>query len=160
MAALALGFLVLHHSARADEEKVDLKDLPKAVAAAVKARFPDAEMVGASKEKENGKTEYEVSVKTKDGKADVTLTSEGMITGIEKEIAVKDLPKAVADALAAKYPGANHQTAEEVIAVKDGKETLESYEVVLVTAEKKKLEVVVSPEGKVKKEEDKSKSKD
>jgi hypothetical protein len=31
---------------------------------------------------------------------------------------------------------------------------------VLVTAEKKKLEVVVSPEGKVKKEEDKSKSKD
>src|SRR5437868_818153 len=84
---------------RADEEKVPIDKLPKAVVDAVKKRFPEAEITGASKEVEDGKTLYEVALKQKDMKMDVTLTAEGEIQEIEKQIAAKDLPKAVADGL-------------------------------------------------------------
>ena len=47
----------------ADEEKVPLDKLPKAVVEAVKEKFPKAELVSASKEDENGKTVFEVSIK-------------------------------------------------------------------------------------------------
>jgi hypothetical protein len=69
------------------------------------------------------------------------------------------MPKVVTEALEAKYPQATYKMIEEVIKVKDGEEKLEYYEVLLVTAEKKKLEVSVSPKGKITKVEDKSKEK-
>jgi hypothetical protein len=69
----------------------------------------------------------------------------GAITTIEKEVAFKDLPRAVADAYEAKYPKATYKTVEEVIKVTDGKEKLEYYEAVLVTADKKTFEVEVTP---------------
>ncbi len=144
---------------RADEEKVPIDKLPRAVVDAVKKRFPEAEIVSASKEVEDGKTLYEVALKQKDLKMDVTLTAEGAIQEIEKEIVAKDLPKAIADSLDAKYPKATIKKAEEIIKVKDGKEKLESYEILLVTGEKKTLEVVLSPDGKVTKEEDKTEKK-
>lgn len=154
--ACTLALLAMAPSlVRADEENVPLDKLPKPVVDAVKQRFPKAELVKASKEVENGKTEYEVTVKDNGVKIDVTLTPEGKITGLEKELAVKDLPKAVRDALEVKYPKADYKSAEEIVEVKNGKEVLESYEVVLVTADKKKLEVVVSPEGKITKTEQK-----
>jgi hypothetical protein len=147
-------------SARADEEKVPLDKLPKAVVEAVKKRFPEAELVSAEKETEDGKTVYEVAIKHKGQSIEVTLTPEGAITEIEKQIEAKDLPKTVSAALEKKYPKATYKMIEEVIKVKDGKEKLEYYEVLLVTAEKKKFEVSVNPEGKIVKEEDKSKEKE
>jgi len=140
---------------RAEEEKVPLDKLPKAVADAVKKRFPDAELVKASKETEDGKMFYEVSVKDKDLKADVTLTAEGQVQEMEKEVAAKDLPAAVTEALEAKYPKAALKKSEEIIKVRDGAEKLESYEVLLVTTEKKTVEVVFSPDGKIIKTEEK-----
>lgn len=147
--------LVAVTSARADEEKVPLDKLPKPILEAVKKRFPKAEIVGAEKETDKGKTEYEVEIKENGKKVDVMLTPEGTITLIEKEIAAKDLPKAVATALEGKYPKATFKVVEEVIQVKEGKESLGYYEVLLVTAEKKTLEVEVTADGKVLKTEDK-----
>ena len=69
---------------RADEEKVPLDKVPKAVIDAVKKRFPKAKLVEAAKETEGGKTEYEVTIKDGDTKIDVTLTPEGKITLIER----------------------------------------------------------------------------
>jgi uncharacterized membrane protein YkoI len=137
---------------RADEkeEKVPLDKLPRAVVDAVKAKFPDAELVSAEKENEDGKTVYEVNIKFKGSTIEVTVTPEGKITSIEKEIAVKDLPKAVQEALDAKYPRATIKKTEEVT-----KGDKVSYEVLLVTADKKKLEVVFDPAGKVIEEEKK-----
>jgi len=80
---------------------------------------------------------------------DVTLTPEGKITLIEKEIDRKDLPKAVAETFNKKYPKATYKIVEEVIKVVDGKETLEYYEALLVTADKKTFEVEVLPDGEV-----------
>jgi len=155
-----LTVFVLAAVARADEEKVPLDKVPKAVLDGVKARFPDATLVSAEKEKEGDKTTYEIAIKNKDQKIEVTLTPDGKIVEMENEIAAKDMPKVVMKALETKYPQATYKLVEEVIKVKDGEEKLEYYEVLLVTAEKKKLEVLVSPKGKITKVEDKSKEKD
>jgi hypothetical protein len=154
------GVLVPVGRLRADEEKVALAKVPKAVLEAVKARFPDAKLLGAETEKEDGKTVYEIAIKDKDQKIEVTATSDGKLVSIEKQIAARDLPKTVAITLEAKYPKATYKMIEEVIEVKDGKERVEGYEVLLVTAEKKQLEVVVAPDGKISKEEKKDKEKD
>ncbi len=159
-AVAAVGLLVLVTGARADEEKVPLDKVPKPVLNAVKARFPNAKVVHADKETENGKTMYEIAIKDKNQSIDVTVTADGKIAEIEKTIATTALPPTVTAALEKKYPKATLQKAEEVIKVTGGKEKLAYYEVVLVTAQKKKLEVEVAPDGKIVKEEDKSKEKE
>lgn len=140
---------------RADEEKIALDKLPKAVLDAVKDKYPDAELVGAEKESEDGKTVYEVKIKNKGQKLEVTFKPDGTLTTVEKEIEVKALPKEVTDALDAKYPKATLEKAEEVT---EGDKV--TYEVQLTTADKKSLEVELDPKGKVLEVEDKSKSKD
>src|SRR5437763_1126400 len=75
--ALALAFAGLCGFLWADEEKVPLDKLPKPVLDAVKKRFPKGELVAASKETADGKTEYEVSLKDGGKKIDATLTSDG-----------------------------------------------------------------------------------
>lgn len=159
-AAVAISLLTVSPLTRADEEKVPLDKLPEAVVKAVKARFPDAKLVSAEKETEDGKTVYEVALTNKDQKIEVTVTTEGEVIEIEKQIAAKDLPEKVAQALQDKYPKAEYKTVEEVIKVKDKKDQPPYYEVLLVTAEKKKLEVVLDRDGKITKEEDKSKEKE
>lgn len=156
MWAAAVTVALVAAVGRAGEEKVPLDKLPKAVADAVKKRFPKLEMKEATKEAtEDKKTVYEVTLTRDKKKIDVTLTPEGAIVMIEKEIDRKDLPKAVAEAIAAKYPDAAYKICEEIIPVKDGKEKLESYEILLETKDKKLIEVVVSPAGKITKTEEK-----
>ncbi len=147
---LTVALLYVTSAARADDEKLPLDKVPSAVKESVKKRFPNAEIVGAAKETENGKVTFELNLKDHGQNIDVILTSEGAIETIEKEIAAKDLPKVVADAVAAKYPKATYKKYEEVYKMKDGKETLEYYEVVINTGEKKDLEVEITPEGKIK----------
>jgi uncharacterized membrane protein YkoI len=150
---LALLALVAWAPARADEgkeEKIALDKLPKEVVDAVKKKFEGCELVSAEKEKEDGKEVYEVAIKHKGSKIEVTLTPEGKIVSVEKQIDAKDLPKEVKEALDDKYPKAQIKLAEEE--TKDDKVT---YEVLIVTADKKTVEVVLDPKGKVLKEEKK-----
>jgi hypothetical protein len=155
-----LTLLLLGGVMRADEKKVPLDKVPKVVVDAVKTRFAGAEFTGAETETEGGKTVYEIAITHKDQKIEVTLTTEGKITEFEKQIAAKEMLKAAASALRKKFRKAKIKVVEEVYKVKDGEEKLEYYEVLLVTAADKKLEVAVTPEGKITKEEDKSKEKD
>lgn len=156
MAATMVTVVLVVGTGRADEEKVPLDKLPKPVAEAVKKRFPKLDMKEATREvTEDKRTVYEVTLKEEKKNIDVTLTPKGSIVMIEKEIERKDLPKVVADALAAKYPDATYKVCEEIIPVKDGKEKLESYEVLLETKDKKLIEVVLSPKGKITKTEEK-----
>lgn len=154
---VAAGLLVGLVMARADEEKVAIKDLPPAIRASVKAKFPEAAMVAAGKETEDGKTVFEVTVKNNGQAIDITLTPGGAITLLEKTITAQDLPEAVAATLAAKYPKATYKRIEDVLAVKAGKETREFFEVLLVTTDGKRLEVQVLENGKLKNEEKKGK---
>jgi uncharacterized membrane protein YkoI len=150
MASAVVVLVAVAAAGRADEEKVPLDKLPKAVAAAVQKRFPKVPVKDAAKEKDGDKVVYEVSL-TKDGKnIDVTLTEAGAITLIEQQIGFADLPKAVAEAFEAKYPNAKYEIVETVTKVADGKETLEYYEAKLVAGDKKTWEVEVLPDGTIK----------
>jgi len=139
--------------ARADEEKIALDKVPAAVMKAVKDKFPKAEIKEAAKEVEDGKTTFEIGLKQDGRGIDVALKEDGTILEVEKEIAVADLPKAVADALKAKYPKGEMKKAEEIV---KGEKT--SYEVVVVNNGKNQ-EVAISADGKIleaeKKEDDK-----
>jgi hypothetical protein len=76
------------------EEKVPIKDLPKKVVAAVKALVPEGTMLSAEKEAVKGKpgivVEYDVTVRTKEGKVvevEVFLDKDGNVkkSRIEEE---------------------------------------------------------------------------
>jgi hypothetical protein len=154
MVGSAVLLVALLSGVRADEQKVPLDKVPKAVLDAVKKRFPSAELVEAAKETEGGKTEFEVSIKDSGHHIDVMVTPKGSITVIEKEISVKDLPKVVRATLKKEFPKAKYKKAEEVTKVNDGNETLDFYEVLLETAAKKKVEAQVDPDGKLRKKEE------
>jgi hypothetical protein len=146
LAVVSLGLLT---PGRADEEKVSFNKLPTAIVEAVKGRFPRARMIQAVKEHEDGKTEYEVAIRDGGTKMDVILTLSGTITAIEKSIAATSLPKAIRSAVERKYPKATCKRAEEVITVKNGKEDLDFYEVLLEIANKKRVEVHIGVDGKI-----------
>ena len=144
--------LVLSGSASGQEKKVDLKKVPKAVLKAVKDKFPKAKIISASTEKENDKTVYEIQIKNEGKSADVTVTPEGKITTVETTIPYKELPKVVAEAFEKKYPRATVKRTEEV---GDG-DKVTHYELLIVTSDKKTLEVEFDTKGKFIKEEKKS----
>jgi hypothetical protein len=160
VACVGLAGLLVVSGARAGEESIPLDKLPKAVVAAVKKRFPKAEMTEAAKETEGDKTEYEVTLKDGATKMDVMLTPEGKITLIEKTIAVKELPKAVAEAVSKKYPKSTIKTAEEVTKVTDDKEALDYYEVLVGTSMEKNYELKIGADGTIKETEEKTKGED
>jgi hypothetical protein len=154
-AATGLALLVGAGAVWADEDEQDiaLEDLPKAVVAAVEARFPGAELAEAEKETENGRTLYEVELKHNAREIEVSVTPQGTIVEIEKEIAEKDLPKVVRKAVKEKYPGSTIQEAEEIAVVKDGKDQVPSYEVVVATPDKKTRELLLKPDGTISSDE-------
>ena len=136
---------------RADEEKVPLDKLPRAVTAAVKAKFPKATLVSASKEQEDGKTVYEVAIKDGGYASDVSVSAEGKILSIEKEIPAKEVPKVVADAFASRYAKVTPKKIEEV--TKGDKVVF--YEFLITGPDKKDKEVLIDPRGKFLEEEKK-----
>lgn len=159
-AGMGMVLLILVAVAHGQEEKVALDKVPKPVLEAVKARFKDAKLTGSSKETEDGKLVYEVSIKQRGRNIDVTITPQGETLMVEKEITTKDLPKSAAKALEDKYPKATYKIVEEIIKVEKQKEKLAYYEALLVTAEKKALEVQVTAEGKIVNEEEKNLDRD
>lgn len=146
--ALFAAVAVFPAIARADETKIPLSEVPKAVLDAVKAKFPKTEIKQAIKEVEDGKTSYEIETKEGDRSIDINLKPDGTILSFEKELAVGDLPKAVMTAIETMYPKAKIEKAELLTEIEDGKEET-VYEVALTTADKKETEVKLSPEGKI-----------
>jgi uncharacterized membrane protein YkoI len=137
------------------EEKVALDKLPKVILDGVKAKFPNAQLVEAAREKEDGQPVYEVTIKDGGTTIDVTLTPDGKIFMVEKEITARDLPKAVADAIEARYPKATFRKVEMIS--KDDKPI--AYEALLETADKQRVEAKFDPQGKLLEEEKKGAAK-
>jgi len=148
-----MGMLLLPVAAVCTDEEIPIDKVPPPVMEAVKARFKDAQATGAAKEMDQGKLVYEVTLQLKGQKIDVILAPEGEILMIEKAIARKGLPAAVAKALDDKYPKATYKILEEVIKVEKKEEKLEYYEARLVTPERKDLEVKLTTDGRIVKEE-------
>jgi uncharacterized membrane protein YkoI len=152
--AVAVSGIVFVSDIIAEEKAVPLEKLPKAVSEAVKKMFPKAKMIEASEEEEEGKIKYEVTIKENNKKIDVSVTADGNIKELEKEIDLKDLPKAVTRALEKNYPKSTHQSAEAVFEIDDGKEELEYYEVQIKTADNKEIEVKMKANGTIVTDED------
>jgi Putative beta-lactamase-inhibitor-like, PepSY-like len=151
---VVIGSLLLVHSSAvaADEKKVPLGEVPKPVLDAVKLKFPRAELKEAVKDVDDDETSFEISLLNAGKHITVTLDDEGEIEEIETEIALSELPKPVTDAIAGKYPKATLKKAEEVVEIEDGKEE-KAYEVDVVTAEGKSVEVRVEASGKIEEDE-------
>lgn len=129
--------------ARADDE-IALDKVPKAVLSAAKAKFPTAKIIKAAKEEEDGKTVYELEMKDGDRSVDVVFLPNGTVVQVEKEIGVKDLPKAVSAAVESKYPKATVKKAEEVT---EGEKV--TYEVHLTTSDKKSVALTLDSGGQI-----------
>ncbi len=147
----ALGLLIFATGARAGEEEIPLKDVPKAVINAVKDKFPEIKIKKAEKEEEDGTTIYELSFTHEDKEYEVEAKADGTIIAIERQIAVTDLPEAVVKSLKAKYPHAKIEAAEEV--TKDEKVT---YEVEIETTKEKELEIMLDASGNILEVEEKN----
>jgi uncharacterized membrane protein YkoI len=148
--AAFLGVLGATMAASADEKKIEVSELPKAVVKAARKAFPEAKIVGASKEIEDDETIYEVLMKL-DGKSiDLAIDDEGEIEEIEREIEVEDLPRAVIKAARAKFPEGKIVKVEEV----SDEDDMVVYELAIESKGEKSIEVVMSPNGKILDDED------
>ncbi len=143
------ALLIVAVAASALGENVPLHLVPKPVLDAVKARFADARIARAEKDREVGGFVYEVTIKYQGQNVDVILTPEGTIRLIKREIAATNVPEPVARTLAETYPQATYQSVEAVITVQGPQEKLAYYEVGLLTAQRRIVEARVSPDGKI-----------
>jgi hypothetical protein len=134
--------------ARSAEEKIKPEDLPKAVADALKARFPKGKISEAAKEDDNGKTVYDIELKQDGRKYETDIQADGTMLEVEKEIASKDLPAVITKAVDEKYPKATIKEVMEVNKVKGKEEKPDHYEVNIVDSGGKKVEVLLSLDGK------------
>ncbi len=142
--AVVLGsaFVLAALPATAEEKKIAPGELPKPVVKAVKKRFREAEIRGASKETGNKGTVFEVALKRGREELEVSLNPEGKILEIESKIDVKDLPEHIRKSIEHKYPGARLTKVERI---QKGDEA-PSYEVVVAP---KSFEVKVDHHGKL-----------
>lgn len=131
------------------EEPVPKDKIPKAVMDALLAKFPKAKIDKCVKEKEGDDVVYDIEFKQEGRKCEADIKENGAYINYEKAIEAKDLPKAVRDAIEMRYPKATLNEIMEETEVKGKDEKLAAYEVVLVTSDKKNVEVKVSPDGKI-----------
>jgi len=148
--AVLAGLLLVQPAARAQgKDKLDLDTIPKKVMAALKAKFPKAEIHHWIKAKDGDIVVYDIEFKQEGRKFEADIKEDGTIHNWEKDVAVKDLPDAVKKAVEKKYPKSTLKEIMEITAVKNGKDELEGYEIVLETADRKEFEVTVAPDGKI-----------
>ncbi len=159
-----MGLLLGTLAGGATAGEVTLDKVPAPVMDAVKAWFADAKVTGAGKEKTpEGQEVYEISLENKSyPNIDVTVTTEGAILLIEKQITRKNLPEPVLTSLEGKYAKAKYKIVEEIIDVVEStevagkkEEKLRAYEVLLMTPEKQLWSVELGLDGKILKEEKK-----
>ena len=158
-AVLSLSLMIAAGSAFADEDSIKVEDLPKAVRAAVKKKFPEGKLLAASKETEDGKTIFEVVVEDDGAKIDTAFSAKGKLLEVERSIDVDKLPKEVTAAIEKKYPKARIKKAEKVVKYEDEDEDDDDdaekfFEVVVSVDGKESVEVKVSPKGKILKGEE------
>jgi uncharacterized membrane protein YkoI len=133
---------------KAKPENIAPDKLPEKIMKAVKKHFPDGKINKATKELEKGETVYDIELTQKGRKHEMDIKADGTVVQIENEVALKDLPKAVAQAVSAKYPKAKIEEIMEVNNVRGATVTPAHYEIIIVTAAGKKMELEVSLDGK------------
>lgn len=136
-----------------DKDKRSLDKIPSAVMDALKAKFPKAEIRKWTKEREGDDLVYDIEFK-EDGRAcEADIRGDGTYINYEKAIAATDLPAAVTKAIERKFPKATLKEIMEETEVEGNDENLSAYEVVLVTASMRTVEIRLAPDGTILEEE-------
>lgn len=151
---LCLVFSCEQQGGKVDVEKkaeanLELDKIPQVVMDALKAKFPKAEIYKWTKEKEGEMVVYDIEFKQEGWKFEADIKEDGTIHNWEKEITSEDLPEVVMKSVETRYPQSTIQEIMEITAVNDGRDALEGYEIVFETVDKKEIEVMVAPDGKI-----------
>ena len=146
LATAILGVLGPAPQLRAQSETIPVREVPREVVDAVKAKFPDAQMQEAKKKVENGKTFYAIGLTSKGAERSALLTDKGKIVELKKVIPASELPPKAAEAIYASYPNSTTKKAKKVTEYKEEK----SFEVEVIAADKQTKKLVVDAEGKIK----------
>jgi uncharacterized membrane protein YkoI len=140
-AGYGFAALLLAGSAIA-ESKVKVENLPPAVQKTVKEQTQNAKLVGVSKEKEGGKTVYELETMVNDKSRDLMIDSAGTIISVEDEVALDSIPEAAKKSIQEKVAGGKITKVETVT---KGSEV--SYEAAYTSKSGKKAEYAVNADG-------------
>ena len=117
-----LALVISGAAGRGDEKKVPLSEVPESRARRGEGTVPGAELKEAEKEVDEDEATFEISLTAAGKHVTVSVDDEGEIEEIETELSIAGLPKAVADAIAAKFAKATIKKAEELVEIDDGKE--------------------------------------
>ena len=149
LGTLALFLFIGTSKISAQEETVPQDKIPKAVMDALLAKFPKAKIDKCTKAKEGADIVYDIEFQQEGRKCEADIKENGIYINYEKAIQAKELPKVVRNAIEKRYPKSTLKEIMEETEVNGKDEKLSAYEVVLATADKKEVEVRVSPDGKI-----------
>ncbi len=144
---LAPSLLLMPIACAQEKPAPEETQVPAKVMAALEARFPGAKVREWSQDKEGDIVVVDVEFEVDGRKLEADIEEDGTIHNWEREISESDLPAAIRVAMASKYPTAALQEIMETTAVKDGKEVLEEYEIVIEAGADKQVEVTLAPDG-------------
>lgn len=139
--AVLAGLLLAGRLSAADT-KMPFSDLPTQVQTSAKHELQGGKIVGASSEKENGQTTYEVETMLNGKSRDLSFDRSGKLLEVEQQVDVDSLPAAVRTALEKRSAGGNIRKVESVTA---GNSV--SYEASVTTKSGKHTEIAVNPDG-------------
>jgi uncharacterized membrane protein YkoI len=129
-------------TAFAQEQRIQMKDLPPAVQKTVREQSQGGRVRGLSKELDQGKTVYEAELLIQGKSKDMLIDETGAVIETEEQVALNSLPAAVRTALR-KAAGKGRITLVEAVS-KNG--ALAFYEA-HVNTRGKVTEIKVSPDG-------------
>ncbi len=148
----ALSILLMPIACAQQEQAVEEKaaeenEVPAKVRAALEARFPGAEIREWSQEKEGDIVVVDVEFEVDGRKLEADIKEDGTLHNWEQQIPESDLPAAVRNAVASRYPGAALKEIMETRAVREGEDVIEEYEIILATGAARDVEVTLAPDG-------------
>ena len=93
------------------------RSLPRPVRQAIQERFPGSQVIQSKQRTRGGKVAYSVALVQDRRRADLTVTGDGQVTRVARDIAFEAVPQAAADALAATFPAGTLSGAPKVRAM-------------------------------------------
>jgi predicted flavoprotein YhiN len=133
-----------HEKATADTSRI-----PKKVMDGLVSKFSRPKIAKWTREHEGDIVVYDIEFTLGGQKFEADIKEDGTIHNWEKAIPARNLPAAVRMAVEKKYPNSRLKEIMEITVVKNGKDELEGYEIVLRTGGKSIVELTVEPDGAI-----------
>ncbi len=127
------------------EKKIRLDQVPERARKTILRKAEGAEIEEVEVETEEGRTVYEAEWEVEGREVEVTVTAEGEVVAWEKEVSLKEVPKAVRRTIRKQAAGAKAREIEVEVETKGGRTV---YEAEWHLGDKE-VEIKVAPDGKL-----------